>query len=456
MLNYIALYPNKYADEFNDEFILGSTDAPIEDLMIACMKEFEAVENIHIEDIKIVRAQDEVDINQHMININFKRKDVDHLDIPKFKYTTKNRFGELILTIRITTNLDERVITKRLLFPIMLEDGTYLNNSKRMKAIWQLVDASTYCQRGKITLKSRMPIIIYHNNHRIIEDVNGEEFSLPSYSYALDTKSKRPGSKKRTKFINPLSIYAAKMGMKKTTKFFGMEGIVYIVGKYEEKELEENYIFPLDNVFVKVDKYLFDKYPLVKAYACMCCNLRCKDFPIEKDLLEDLEYWICRIGYIGSAKSKNLASFHEKGVTTIYMVERLLDNVTIKNLRLPNYYKHSIYYLLYWMITNYDELKKRSNINMANKRVRRNEYIVMSSLGKKISENINKLIEKKSKSKMNTMDTLLELFNFNSDIVVSGMRNLNDLIKTDDIVNDMNFLADLAYSAKGPNSLGKN
>jgi hypothetical protein len=55
---------------------------------------------------------------------------------------------------------------------------------------------------------------------------------------------------------------------------------------------------------------------------------------------------------------------------------------------------------------------------------------------------------------MNTMDTLLEIFNFGSDIVVAGMRNLNDLIKTDDIVNDMDSLQALAFSAKGPNSLG--
>ena len=34
------------------------------------------------------------------------------------------------------------------------------------------------------------------------------------------------------------------------------------------------------------------------------------------------------------------------------------------------------------------------------------------------------------------------------------MRNLNDLIKTDDIVNDMDFIQSLTFSNKGPNSLG--
>ena len=105
------------------------------------------------------------------------------------------------------------------------------------------------------------------------------------------------------------------------------------------------------------------------------------------------------------------------------------------------------------MITNFDELRKYANTDMRAKRIRKNEVLVNSSLGRKISENINKLIERKGRSKMNNMDTLLELFNFGSDIIVAAMRNMNDLAKSDDIVNDMDFLQDLSFSNKGPNRL---
>ena len=452
MLNYIALYPNKYADEFNNEFLLSKNDTPLEDFVISTMKEFEIIENITILGYKVITNQDEIDINQHSVNINFKKKDLSNIEIPKFKYMTDSKFSEIIFKIKIVTNLNEKIIEKRLLLPVE-DDGFYLNNNKKMKAIWQLVDASTYSQRGKITLKARMPIIIYHNKHRLTPDVDGIEFLLPTYSYALDTRSKRKGSKKKTKFINPLMIYCAKMGYEKTKKFFGMEDIVNITDEIKEEDRDLFYFFEMDELFVKVDKYLFDKYDIVKSFVCMSVNLKSKDFPISKNKLEDKEYWICRIGYIGSIKNKNIMSFREKGSTTVYMIERLLNNVTINNLRLPSIYKNNIYFLIYWMMTNFDELKKRNNIDMANKRIRKNEYIVLSSLGKKVSENINKLIEKKSKSKMNNMETLLELFNFNSDIIVSGMRNINDLVKSDELVNDLTFLLDLSYSAKGPNKL---
>lgn len=448
MLNYISLYPNTYADDFNKEFLLSTADPPIEDFIVTSMYEFESIENIKIEDVKIVRAEDEVDINEHMININYKRKDIANIEYPKFKYMADSRYGEVAFKIRITTNLNEEVIVKKILFPIEV-DGSYLINGKKMTAIWQLIDASTYNQRGKTTLKSKMPIIIYKNKHRIVADVDGNDFIMPSYSYALNSKSKRPGSKVKTKFINPLLLYCTKLGMLDTIDFFGMKDIVSIVSDYKESDKENYYIFPMDELFIKVDSYLYDKYEMVRAFTCMCFNLRSRDFPINKSILNNKEYWICRIGYIGSAKNKNILSFREKGMTTLYMIERLLDRVTTNNLRLPDIYKHNIYYVIYWLITNYDEIKKKSNIDMNNKRIRKNEYIVLSSLGKKINENINKLIEKKSKSKMNTMDTLLELFNFNSDIIISGMRNLNDLIKTDDLVNDMTFLANISYSAKG-------
>ena len=458
MLNYIALYPNQYEESFNDEIILGTQDDSIASYVIMEMMELEAIENIRIEKVEVIENQDEIDINNHMVNINYKKKDMNSIEIPRSKYINDGRYGEVVFTIRVFTNLNSKTIVKRILIPLEHE-GFYYNNGKRMKAIWQIVDEATYSQRGKNTLKSRMPVIIYQNKKRQITDIQGNPHTCPSYSYALNGKQRRgpaaSGKKPKAKFINPIMIYSAKMGFQNTLEFFGMQGIVNIAASYEEEELEDMYIFPLDNLFIKVYKDLFDKYELVRSFICMTYNLKgSKEFRVDLNNLEDRKYWICRIGMVGAAKNKNLETFLEKGMTNLLMIERLLNSVTKKSLRLPEYYKQNIYYLLYWLITNFDELRKYTNTDMRSKRIRKNEYIVNSSLGRKLSENVNKLIERKSRSKMNTMDTLLEIFNFGSDIVVAGMRNLNDLIKTDDIVNDMDSLQSLAFSAKGPNSLG--
>lgn len=454
MLDYIHEYPNPAADEFNDDFIYAREDISLEDFVTMVMKDFETVKNIEIVSIETIYDQDEVDYNMHTININYKKKHLDQIEIPKNKFVADTHFYEMRFTFRIHTNLNEATIVKRILLP-KEEDGVMLINSKVWKPIWQLCDANTYTQRGKVTFKSRMPIIIYQTKNRMITDVSGREWNLVSHSYALDTKAKRRGTKKKTKFINPMMIFAAKMGMHRAIEFFDMGGIIELVDTIDEDLLEIYTYFQMDNVYIRVPTELLEKYDIVKYVVCMLVYCSNRDFPISWKDLEDREYWICRIGYIGSIKNKNIQSFRDKGYTTMHMIERLYDHVSEMDLRLPDVYKQNIYYILYWMILNFNTLKARNNMDMMNKRVRKNEYIVMSSLGKKVSENINKLIEKKSKSKMNTMDTLLELFNFPSDIILSGMKNLSDVVKSDDIVNDMSFLQELMYSSKGPNSLGE-
>ena len=460
MINYISMYENPYDQYMNDEIIVASQDDSIIDYAILEMKEFEQIENIDIEKIEVVEEQDEVDINEHMVNINFKKKDMSSIEIPKLKFINPSRYGEVNFTIRVHTNLNEKVIVKKILIPLKV-DGYYENNGKKMKDIWQIVDEATYSQRGKNTMKSRMPIIIYQNKRREITDVNGNTFVAPSYSYALNGKQRKGiaakiGKKPKVKFINPIMIFSAKMGLTKTIEFFGMKDIVSIVNTYDNEDLDYYYFFAVDEVYIKVNRELYNKYDLVKSFVVMTYNIKSpKDFPVSLDVIDDKKYWVCRIGTVGAARNKHLMSFYEKGSTNIFMIERLLNAVTKKSLRLPEYYKKNIYYILYWMITNFDDLRRFTNTDMRNKRIRKNEVIVNATLGKKISENINKLIEKKSRSKMNNMDTLLELFNFPSNIIITGMRNLNDILKSDDIVNDMDFLESIAFTNKGYQSLGE-
>jgi len=456
MLDYIALFPNEHESELNMDFLTSAYDKPMDYYVIQCMKDFESIENIKILDYKIIEDQDEVDINNHMVNINYKKKDLSSIQIPKHSYMLDTRFHEIDFRIRIETNLHSKEIVKRILVPTV-HDGYCVINNKKMKIIWQLVDASTYSQRGKVTMKSRMPIMIYHNKFKETPDIHGTTFVLPIYSYAQDSsgkKGKYASKKKRVKFVNPLMIYAAKMGMKKTIKFFGMDGIVKFKRNYTKKDEKECYIFECNDCYVTAVREIFDRFDLVKSFVCMAVHLQNRDFPVSMDLLEDQEYWTCRIGYIGSVKNKNLLTFYEKGRTFIHMVERLLDSFSIESIRLPEVYKSNVYQIMYWMMSNFDKLKERVNIDIANKRIRKNEPIVVGTLGRKISENINKLIERKNKSKMNTMDTLLELFNFNSDIILTGMRNMNDMVKSDDASNDMAFMNDFAFTCKGVNALG--
>ena len=215
------------ANEFNEEFLSSENDLPIADYVVMAMKEFEAVENIDILDYEVIMDPDEIDINEHTVNINYKKKS-GTIDIPKYKYLYTNHCGEIKFRIRIHTNLHEKIITKKILIPIEY-DGFYTLNNKKWKTLWQLVDGSTYSQRGKITLKSRMPIIIYQHKKRPLIDVHGEIVEHCNYSYALNSRVRRGASRVKTKFINPLMIFIVKIGIRKSIDFFGLHGVIEIV-----------------------------------------------------------------------------------------------------------------------------------------------------------------------------------------------------------------------------------
>ena len=463
MLNTIHLYPNAEEENFNVSFLTSENDISIEDLVVMNMKELEVIQNITILGYYLETDPEKIDINEHTININYKRKS-DKLDIPKYKYLNPDRVAEMVFTIEIKTNVNQKIITKKILIPVEYNGFYYIGN-KKWKTEWQLCDASTYNQRGKITLKSRMPIIIYQTKHRPIMDLEGMIHDTKVYSYALNSKSRFNSAKPKPKFINPMMIYSAKMGLEEAIVYMGAGPDISILSrsKAEYKEydnLDEFYYFNINEVVFRVDKYMMDTNKHIASIVGMLKALESNEFPVSYALLsnseEEKQYWRCRIGYVGAAKSKNLLSFLEKGNTTIKMFERLLDNVTQMNLRLEEPYKRDIYALMKWMLYEFDNLKTRNNMDLNNKRIRKAEYIVQPTLGKKIAENIIKIIEKSGKSSQNIIDTLLEGFNFPSDIIISGMRSNGYLIKSDELVNDFTALSDLYYSSKGPNSLGEN
>ena len=458
MKDIIHTIENPYEKDFNMEFLTSSNDYPLEDLVIMVMKDTEIIKNITVESYEIDNNYDEIDYRWHDVNINFKRKDPYNINIPNHKYMIESYYSKITFTIRIETNINSRVIKKSIIVPKLTDDGYFIISNKKAKAIWQLVEASVYVQRGKITLKSRMPIIMYKTVTKEMTDTEGNTYSFKPYSYAMDAfaKKKSPAASSRrvnNKFINPFIIFASKMGLNQAIKFMCVDELISIV-KVDVLEEHDCYSFiPFNDLYIRCPKVALEN-DLICSLVGMLFLLQTNEFPVSYEDLDNRDYWIARIGVVGSKHDKPLNEFRNKGYTTLMMIERLLDNMTIRNLRLPDGYKGNIYEILRWMIADFDELKIKDNIDINNKRIRKNEYIVKSTLGRKLNENINRVITHRSDSRQNTIDALLEIFNFPDNIILNGMRIINDLIKSEDITNDFTIIEDLAYSSKGPESLG--
>ena len=86
MRELLHLLENPYEKDFNLDFIKSKNDYKISDLVVMCMKDTEIISNITIESYGINENYEDIDINQHKVNINFKRKNPYDVKIPKYKY----------------------------------------------------------------------------------------------------------------------------------------------------------------------------------------------------------------------------------------------------------------------------------------------------------------------------------------------------------------------------------
>ena len=101
------------------------------------------------------------------------------------------------------------------------------------------------------------------------------------------------------------------------------------------------------------------------------------------------------------------------------------------------------------MIQNFNELRKKDNLDLRNKRLRCNEYIA-ALLTKSFSDRVNRIIGYGNKV---TIEKISEIFKFNGDIIIKQLHN-SGLLRYDDNVNDMDMFSKLKWTLKGPNSLG--
>ena len=80
-----------------------------------------------------------------------------------------------------------------------------------------------------------------------------------------------------------------------------------------------------------------------------------------------------------------------RGIYQHIFFNRLLDDVTRKELKVNDYDKQNIYYLLRWILQNYHTLWAKDNLSMINKRLRCREYI-SSFITAEVSKRINRIV----------------------------------------------------------------
>lgn len=430
MLKYLNRLPDKFDENLNTGLMMKTYDKPLEEYIFDAFKGFEILPNIKILGYECEWGEDKYDVNDHVIRRNSNKNKA-------IKNIAESRCGVMYIDIQVS-GLDKQGVTKvhyikkPIVIPIEDKDGYLLIKGKKCYLIYQLVDKMLYPSFGAVTIKSLMPICVKTTKEEFT-DINGNTYTIPCYTIQIFKNA-----------INVLLIYS-NLCITKTLNFLEIDRFVRIECKNKEYPADDSVIKfgcgKKSDIIVSVDKEIFDKEIYVKSMVgCLIKLFEETKIPYEK--IDDWEEWMIIVG------GKNTI---RRGMYQHIFFNRLLDDVTRKELKINDYDKQNIYYLLRWILQNYHDLWAKDNLSMINKRLRRNEY-VGSFVTAEVSKRINRIVSLGDKA---TIKDFLNLFRFPEDLFITKLYS-SGVLRYAENNSDIDMGHKLLFSKKGPKELGRN
>lgn len=430
MLKYLNDLPNDFVDQLNIGLMNKEFDKPLEEYIFDAFKGFEILPNIEILGYDWVPDEDKYDINDHVIRRNSNKNKA-------IKNIAETRCGVLYIDVEVS-GLDKNgvkkihYLKKPIIIPIQDKHGYYLIKGKKCYLIYQMVDKMLYPSFGAVTVKSLMPICVKTQKEEIV-DTDGNVHIVPIYNIQIFKTA-----------INVLLIYSH-LTISKTLNFMEVDRFIRIESKDEEHKKDDKMLSfdcgKKSNIVVSVYKDIFEKEVYVKSIVGCLIKLF-EETKIKYEDIDNWEEWMIIVG------GKNTI---RRGIYQHIFFNRLLDDVTRKELKINDYDKQNIYYLLRWIIQNYHTLWSKDNLSMINKRLRCREYIG-SFVTAEVSKKINRIVSLGDKA---TIKDYLKLFKFPEDIFITKLYS-SGVLRYAETNSDIDFGNFWKYTSKGPNSLGNN
>ena len=439
MREFISRMSEKRIADINPQLFNRSQEPSIADFIVSGLKVIESLPYI-----KFTYWERITDASK--IDVKLNRKHLKNKAIAKNKSINKiisiRDTAEEMLKLKFQIDYDgeTRYITKHLLIPAYIDDYHMLINGKEILTQKQIVDMSTYNQKKSVKLKTTLtPIDLYKVQVKNgITCTEGTTFDIKTFILNLFTKE-----------INPLRYYVAKFGVHKTINYFGLANVIDVVDREWDNSIY--YYFPIkDNkLYVEVDKNYFKESKFIRTFSYMIFELFTPKTSFED--IDDIDYWLVQLGMIFT---KNTKIQKAKGSNVLVSFGRILDDITKSTLRLDEKHLQSTHSIIRWLITNYSELRKKDNHDLALKRIRCNEvtafYFIQS-----MSQRINNLLNKKKL----TIESIERIFNWNPDELFKLMKSsTNTLLKYNPNINCFDLLNALRFSFLGSQGIsgGKN
>ena len=430
MLAYLNRLPNPFMDEINKGIMNKEYDKPLQEYVFDAFKSMEILPNIKVLGYEWVPDEDKYDVNDHVIRRNTNKN-------KNIKNITETRCGVMYIDFEISgLNKDGKLevvyIKKPLVIPIQDKNGYYLIKGKKCYMIYQMVDKMLYPSFGAVTIKSLMPICTKTNKKDFV-DTSERVWTIPVYNIQIFKTA-----------INCLLIYS-NMTITKTLNFMEVNRFIHVEPKSKGLATTDQVIRfecgKKSDIVIAVKRDIFEKEVYVKSIVGCLIDLF-ETYKTQYENIDDWEYWMVIVG------GKNTI---RRGIYQHIFFNRLLDDVTRKELKINDYDKQNIYYLLRWIIQNYHSLWTKDNLSMDHKRLRCNE-MASSFVTAEVSKRINRLVSLGDKA---TIKEYRKALRFPEDIFITRLYS-SGILRYAENNSDTDFDSKWKTTKKGPQSLGGN
>ena len=301
-------------------------------------------------------------------------------------------------------------------------------------SLYQVVDGSTYNNSNSANPKSQniafKTLFMASRIYRYIEKLkmtNGETKECIWYMSNIFKKN------------CPLMRYLlARFGFYQTCQLLKVNDL-YISDHDIEKD--DYYTVKKNNMYISLPKYIYDNDPVAQSLMYTVYNSVSRETTLNN--VYTLEYWIAILG--DSYNNKTV----EKGLNVLDSLESILDIPTQENLKLPEECKKNIYDIIIWILREFNELRKKDNLDISTKRIRYEEYFG-AIYAIKLATGLYRISDEASKLQIDRLEKAIYTF---PDFLLKQISK-DSLVNYNNSVNDMDAITALKFTYKGVSGVG--
>ena len=380
-----------------------------------------------------VRKRKGVDNQYNYINI----KDSDIILCKVKWYVCHNGIERVELEDRTVQVINpEQELEVLIALPRFVKGYYFKLNGNYYSTAFQIVDGSTYnnnntsnSKADTVTLKTMfMPIRIFRSLKSIVDVRSKMEIKAIEYNSNIFNNT-----------VNAMYYLLAHFGLYGTSDFLN----IHCVSLSNQPNLHEDYIcFEKHGIFISCHREYF-KDAMVQSYMCTLYDGIFKDTTI--DDLFDQRYWLRVLGLC----YKNASI--EKGLFVLDSIDGIYDNITKRDLRLPEEDKENIYTITRWLLREFSALKTKENVDVRTKRIRLADYI-SALYATKLNQGMYRISDMGKKV---TLKKVIQAINISPMYILNNISTMSNLIAYRDLVNDADAMTALKFTYKGISGLGE-